>query len=126
MARRVGDPAVLAANISHLFNFFWGPESTDELLGSATEMVAAARQAGDPEIENEAHEWRLSLYLELGDLAGVEADIEGMSLTAARTRQRINSITVRVKHIMLALLRGEFTDAERLILALFRSGPGVL
>jgi class 3 adenylate cyclase/DNA-binding NarL/FixJ family response regulator len=116
MARQVGDPAVLAANISHLFNFFWGPESTEELLRSATEMVAAARQAGDPEIENEAHEWRRSLYLELGDLAGVEADIEGMTLTAARTRQRTHSIQSLGSHIMLALMRGKFADAERVIL----------
>jgi DNA-binding CsgD family transcriptional regulator len=116
MARRVGDPAVLARNISHLFNFFWGPESTEALLCSATEMVAAARQAGDPEIENEAHEWRLSLYLGLGDLAGVEADIEGMTQTAARTRQRTHSIQSLGSRIMLALMRGEFADAERVIL----------
>lgn len=116
MARQVGDPAVLARNISHLFNFFWGPESTEELLCSATEMVAAARQAGDPEIENEARERRLSLYLEVDDLAGVEADIEGMSLTAARTRQRTHSIQSLGSRIMLALMRGEFADAERMIL----------
>jgi tetratricopeptide (TPR) repeat protein len=54
MAREVGDPAVLAANISHLFNFFWGPESTEELLRAATEMVAAARQSGDLEIVGHA------------------------------------------------------------------------
>ena len=27
MARQVGDPAVLARNISHLFNFYWGPRA---------------------------------------------------------------------------------------------------
>ena len=50
MARGAGDPAVLAANLSHLFNFYWGPESTEELLGYATEMVTAAGRSGDPEM----------------------------------------------------------------------------
>ena len=92
MARQVGDPAVLAANISNLFNFFWGPESTEELLRSATEMVAAARQSGDLEMVHEAHDWRLPLYLELGDMDGVEADIEAMTRIDARIRQRTYSI----------------------------------
>jgi class 3 adenylate cyclase/DNA-binding CsgD family transcriptional regulator len=116
MARRIGDPAVLARNISHLFNFFWGPESTEELLGNATEMAAAARQAGDLEMLYEAHDWRLPLYLELGELDGVEADVEGVTLTAARIRQRTYSIQFLRFYIMLALMRGEFADAERLIL----------
>jgi DNA-binding CsgD family transcriptional regulator/tetratricopeptide (TPR) repeat protein len=115
MARQVGDPAVLAANISHLFNFFWGPESTEQLLISATEMVAAARQSGDLEIVHEAHAWRLPLYLELGDMAGVEADIDAFTRTDAGIRQRTYSIAVLGYHLMLALMRGEFVDAERLI-----------
>jgi DNA-binding NarL/FixJ family response regulator len=116
MARQVGDPAVLAANISHLFNSFWGPESTEELLGSATEMVVAAQQSGNLELVHEAHDWRLPLYLELGEMAGVEADIEGMTRIDVRIRQRTYSIQSLGSRIMLALMRGEFADAERLIL----------
>jgi len=116
MARRVGDPAVLAANISHLFNFFWGPESTEELLRSATEMVVAARQSGNLELVHEAHDWRLPLHLELGEMAGVEADIEAMTGIDVRIRQRTYSIQSLGSRIMLALMRGEFADAERLIL----------
>jgi class 3 adenylate cyclase/DNA-binding CsgD family transcriptional regulator len=126
MARSAGDPEVLAANLSHLFNFYWGPESTEDLLGYATEMVTAAGRSGDPEMAHYAHSWRLPLYLELGDMQAVAADLDALTRVDARIRQRVNSITVRLKHIMLALLRGEFTDAERLILALFQSGPGIL
>ncbi len=116
MARQVGNPAVLAANISHLLNFFWGPDSTEELLRSATEMVAAAQQSGDLEIVHDAHDWRLPLHLELGNMAGVEADIEGMTRIDARIRQRTYSLQGLGSHIMLALMRGEFADAERLIM----------
>jgi tetratricopeptide (TPR) repeat protein len=116
MARRVGDPAVLAVNISHLFNFFWGPESTGELLQSATEMVAAARLSGDLEMVHHAHAWRLPLYLEFGDIAGVEVDIEALTSTEPRIRQRTYSVAVLGYRIMLALMRGEFSDAEHLVL----------
>src|SRR4051794_15357566 len=50
MARQAGDPLVLAANINHLINFGWGPESTQELLRNATEMVSAAEKSDDLEI----------------------------------------------------------------------------
>jgi class 3 adenylate cyclase/DNA-binding CsgD family transcriptional regulator len=126
MARSAGDPEVLAANLSHLFNFYWGPESTEDLLGYATEMVTAGGRSGDPEMAHYAHSWRLPLYLELGDMQAVAADLDALTRVDAHIRQRVNSETVRLKHIMLALLRGEFADAERLILALSRSGPGVL
>jgi DNA-binding CsgD family transcriptional regulator len=115
MAREVGDPAVLAANISHLFNFFWGPESTEELLHSATEMVAAARQSGDVEMVHEAHAWRLPLHLQLGEMSGVEADLLALRRSGTDLRQPTYSITVILHHLMLALMRGEFADAERLI-----------
>jgi class 3 adenylate cyclase/DNA-binding CsgD family transcriptional regulator/tetratricopeptide (TPR) repeat protein len=116
IARQVGDPAVLAANISHLFNFFWGPESTEELLGYATEMVAAAEQSADPEMVHGAHAWRLPLYLELGDMQAAAADLDALTRVDARLRQRIYAVTTRGYPIMLALLRGEFTAAERMIL----------
>jgi class 3 adenylate cyclase/ATP/maltotriose-dependent transcriptional regulator MalT len=128
MARRVGDPAVLAANLSHLFNFFGGPESAEELLSSATEMVAAARQSGDLEMVHIAHSWRLPLYLELGDMAAVEAELDALTRVDARVRQRTYSIYTLTCHLMVALLRGEFAGAERLILdlqVLLRGGPGV-
>jgi DNA-binding CsgD family transcriptional regulator len=115
MAREVGDPAVLAANISNLFNFYWGPESTEELLINATEMVAAARQSGDVEMVHNAHAWRLPLYLELGQITGVDADLDAISGMDDHIRQRTYSIMVLAYRILLALMRGEFADAERLI-----------
>jgi DNA-binding CsgD family transcriptional regulator len=123
MARRGGDPAVLATNISHLFNSFWGPESSEELLHSATEMVAAARRSGDTEIVAQAHAWRLPLYLELGDITAVEAEIDALTRIDAHIRQRTYSVSMLGYRIMLALMRGEFTDAERLILKFQASLP---
>jgi len=116
MARQVGDPAVLAANISRLFTSFWGPESTEELLRSATEMLAAAGQSGELELVHDAYTWRLPLYLELGEIAGVDADLDALTGITDRLRQRTYSIQRVCSHVMLALMRGEFADAEKLIL----------
>jgi DNA-binding CsgD family transcriptional regulator/tetratricopeptide (TPR) repeat protein len=116
MAREVGEPAVLAANISHLFDFFWGPESTEELLSSATEMVVAATESGDAEMVHNAYGWRLPRYLEIGEIADAEADMNALTLNGADVRQRTYSIALLGYRIMLALMRGEFADAERLIL----------
>jgi DNA-binding CsgD family transcriptional regulator len=116
MARQVGDPAVLAANISRLFTSFWGPESTEELLRSATEMLAAAAQSGELELLYDAYGWRLPLYLELGEIAGVDADLGALTGITDRLRQRTYSIQRVCSHVMLALMRGEFADAEKLIL----------
>jgi DNA-binding CsgD family transcriptional regulator len=79
-------------------------------------MVVAAQQSGNREIVHEAYDWRLPLYLELGEMAGVEADMEAMTRIVARIRQRTYSIQVLCARLMLSLMRGEFTDAERLIL----------
>src|SRR5262249_9258767 len=79
IAREVGDPAVPAANIANLFNFFSVPESTEELLRSATEMVVAARQSRDLEMTRNAYVWRAFLYLVLGKIADVEADFDAMT-----------------------------------------------
>ena len=49
-------------------------------------------ESGNLEIVHDAHDWRLPLYLELGDMAGVEADIEGMTRIDARIRQRTYSL----------------------------------
>jgi class 3 adenylate cyclase/DNA-binding CsgD family transcriptional regulator len=116
MAREVGDPAVLAANISRLFTSFWGPERTEELLRSATEMLAAAGQSGELELLYDAYGWRLPLYLELGEIAGVDADLDALTGINDRLRQRTYSIQRDCSHVMLALMRGEFADAEKLIL----------
>jgi len=128
MARKVGDPAVLASNIDHLFNFPWGPESTEELLHFATEMVTGAERSGDPLLVHLAHGRRMILHLELGDMQAVAADLDAATKADARIRQRTYSITNRAYHLMLLLLWGEFGAAERLILevmALLRGSPGV-
>jgi len=116
MSRQVGDPAVLATNLSYLFGFYWGPASTEDLLHPATEMVAAAEEAGDPELMLNAHGYRLPLSLQLGDMQAVATDLDALMKMDARIRQRTYSITLRGYNIMVALMRGEFAEAERLIL----------
>jgi len=126
MARKVSDPAVLASNIDHLFDFSWGPESSEELLGYTSEMVAGAERSGDPLIVHLAHARRMILYLELGDMQAVTADLSAVTKAEPRIRQRTYSIALRGYHLMMLLLRGEFAAAERLILEMAQLRGGLV
>jgi DNA-binding CsgD family transcriptional regulator len=117
MARALGDPAVSATNLWYLFDFPWGPESTEEYLGYATEMLSAAKQTGNVEMVAVAHSWRLSFYLELGDMPAVEAELDALTRVDALIRQVRYSLVMFGSHTMLALLRGEFAEAERVIVS---------
>src|SRR5262249_49005315 len=59
-----------------------------------------------------------------GDIAGVEADLNVLTRIDAHIRQRTYSVVVLGYDIMLALMRGEFVDGERLILELMDLARG--
>jgi hypothetical protein len=116
MARQLGDPAALATNLSYMFDFAWEPEHTEALIGSATEMLTAAEQAGNMEIVAVAYGWRLAFYLELGDIGAAEADLDALTRIDVHIRQPTYSLAMRSYHIMLALMRGELAETERRII----------
>jgi DNA-binding CsgD family transcriptional regulator len=62
---------------------------------------------------HDADVWRP--HLQLGKLSGVEADILALRRSSAVLCQRTYSTTMVERQLMLALMRGEFADAERLI-----------
>ncbi len=120
MARQVGDPAALAMGIAYTFDNPWAPERTEELICYATEMLAAAEKAGNMEVVAIAYAWRLCLHLEFANVRAAEADIDAWTRIDARIRQRSYTIFMLSQRFMLRLMRGEFDEAERLIMELMR------
>jgi DNA-binding CsgD family transcriptional regulator len=118
MARQLGDPVALATSLAYILDSTWAPEHTEEAIDHATEMLAAAEQAGNMEIAAIAHAWRLSLNLEFGNVRAAEADIDAWTRIDARIRQRSYTIFMLSQRFMLTLMRGEFDEAERLIMEL--------
>jgi class 3 adenylate cyclase/DNA-binding CsgD family transcriptional regulator len=115
MARRLGDPAILAATLNIIFDFPWEPAGTEERLAGATEMLQAAEQADDLQLVHAARFRRVMHLLELGDIQASEAEIDADEVVVSRIRQPSYSVTRLAFLVMLDLLRGRFDNAERLI-----------
>ena len=67
VARQSGDPGALAAALGARQHVLWGTQNPGDALAGATEIVAAARTAGDPERELDGHVLRLTHLLECCD-----------------------------------------------------------
>lgn len=67
MARRLGEPSVLAQALSSSHYGLWGAAPPNELFGIASELLDIARELGDAELLLDALLWRMSDSLELGD-----------------------------------------------------------
>jgi len=90
MARRLGDPATLAAVLYDRHLAIWGsPEAevAGERLAIATEVVRLAEAIGDREMALRGRGLRRSDLLEQGDIAGFEADLAASEETARQVRQ---------------------------------------
>jgi DNA-binding SARP family transcriptional activator/tetratricopeptide (TPR) repeat protein len=122
IARRLGDPSVLAYALAGYISAHHSPQHTFEQVRLATELVDAALEAGDLERAVEGYEHRAEGRLELGDMRGAKADVDEMARVAAKLRQPSQDWFVAEIRAHHALLEGRFDEAERLIAAAFDLG----
>jgi DNA-binding CsgD family transcriptional regulator/tetratricopeptide (TPR) repeat protein len=116
MARRIGDPAVLAHTLrDSIFFLLWGqPDKIQERIASMTEMMHLAQKAGAGNLLCEAHAYRMFDWLELGDLPRVDADIAAKERLAEALRSPEKLFMVTAWRAMRAILEGRFVEGERL------------
>jgi len=117
MARRLGDPATLAAVLFGRHLAIRGSaraEVAGERLAIATEAVALAEQIGDRALALRGRGLRRIDLLELGDLAGYDADLAAAERTAEELRQLRYRWQLPLAHATRALLAGRFAQAEEL------------
>ena len=118
MARRLGDPATLAAVLFGRHLAIWGSERTEvtgERLAIATEAVGLAEQIGDRAMALRGRGLRRIDLLELGDLAGYDADLAAAERAAEELRQLRYRWQLPLAHATRALLAGRFARAEELM-----------
>jgi DNA-binding CsgD family transcriptional regulator len=118
MARRLGDPATLAAVLFGRHLAIWGSERAEvagERLAIATEAVGLAEQIGDRAMALRGRGLRRIDLLELGDLAGYEADLAAAERGAEELRQLRYRWQLPLAHATRALLAGRFVQAEKLM-----------
>ncbi|MEJ7893820.1 MAG: hypothetical protein WKF94_14395 [Solirubrobacteraceae bacterium] len=122
MARRLDDPVSL---LVALYSRHWaacGPETLEERLANATEMVERARQVRDTEMTFLGHNVRVACLLELCDAEPVEREIEAMIGLAEDVRQPFYRWRTTCLRAMRAILDARFEDGERLADEAFEIG----
>ena len=118
MARRLGDPATLAAVLFGRHLAIWGSERaevTGERLAIATEAVGLAEQIGDRAMALRGRGLRRIDLLEQGDLAGYDADLAAAERAAEELHQLRYRWQLPLAHATRALLAGRFAQAEKLM-----------
>jgi predicted ATPase/class 3 adenylate cyclase/DNA-binding CsgD family transcriptional regulator len=122
VARRIGDPDVLAFNLEVLLHQPWGPEESEERLAYATEMLQLAAQANNEELICDAHQWRAILLFELGDSQEADAAIVTHAHVTETLQEPIYFYINALHRTAQALLQGRFVEAERLALHAYTLG----
>ena len=118
MARRLGEPATLAAVLFGRHLAVWGSERAEvagERLAIATEVVGLAERIGDRAMALRGRGLRRIDLLELGDLAGYDADLAAAERAAEELRQLRYRWQLPLAHATRAVLAGRFAQAEELI-----------
>ncbi len=115
LARRTGDPEALVVALGARCWALLGPDHVPERLALGTELVTVAERTRSKSAAFMGHEYRTTALLALGDIAGVDREIETLAAIARELRQPLELWFVTWFRACRALGDGRFEDAGRLI-----------
>jgi tetratricopeptide (TPR) repeat protein len=125
MARRLGDPDLIAYALLGVFYTLMGPEHAEPRLAIATEMLELATAANNTLVLFEGRWWRAYCLLELGDTAAVDAEFAEFERWVEETKQPFYLSIVAMFLAMRALMTGRFEDSEQLAQQAFAIGQQI-
>lgn len=108
VARESGDPGALAAALGARQHVLWGTQNPGDALAGATEIVDAARAAGDPVRELDGHVLRLTHLLESCDGPAARRELAQVERLAGLLRQPLARLVACSRRSTLAVLDGDF------------------
>ena len=114
-AHASGDASALAAALNARHVALWRPDRVDERLATAAAMIAAARDARQPDQELQARNWRVTDLFELGDMPACREEIARHSRLADDLRLPSFQWYRPLWAATEATLAGRFAEAERLV-----------
>lgn len=114
VARRVKDPAALAYALAAHCDAIAGPSFVEERLAHSSEVVSLSRAMHDPQMELLGRRLRLVAYLEQGDAAAVDDEIDAYERTAEKLRQSLYLWCVPLWRAMRELMRGRLAHCAEL------------
>jgi tetratricopeptide (TPR) repeat protein len=116
-ARACGDASALAAALGARHVALWRPDRVEERLGVASNMIAAAREAGDRHAELQARNWRVTDLFELGDMPAWREEGARHARAAEELRLPTFQWYTPLWAAAEAMLDGRYDEAERLATA---------
>jgi len=114
IARAVSDDRTLVVTLAAWCDTHAGPEDLDARLAATREQLATAIRIGDPELLLLSRRFRIVALMEAGDLQSATAEIRSYTDVATNLRVPAFRWYAWVAQGMLALLRGNLDEAERL------------
>ncbi len=122
LARRSGDPIVIARALAVHCDVISGPAHVPERVRQATEIIDIAERVADGPLELLGRRLRYVARLESGDLAGTEEDTNAFARRAVALGNPLYSWYVPLWQAQLALVAGDVDAADRLIAEVGRLG----
>ncbi|NRA04162.1 MAG: AAA family ATPase [Myxococcales bacterium] len=112
MARRVDDPSALADVLVARHLSLWGPENTEDRFATAVEIVRLAEQIDAKGLALQGRQFRLADLLELGDVTGVDLELDAIAWMASQLRLPQHLWFTSLLRAMRAHLSGRFEEAR--------------
>jgi transcriptional regulator with XRE-family HTH domain/tetratricopeptide (TPR) repeat protein len=114
LARRINDPITLCDALQISIHTDRRPEKTEERLETVEEFISLAEAIGDRERLADALDLFIYDHLELGNIELVDETIDAHKNISNEIRQPFQLHIAAVFQAMRAIMRGEFSEAERL------------
>ncbi len=115
LARRTGRSDILAEVLEAQLHALWEPEAAGSRLVAAQEIIDRARAAGDGARERRGLFWRFIALVELGRVADAESVLAAFETESALAGDAAALVMVTARHAMLAIMRGSYDEASRLV-----------
>jgi hypothetical protein len=112
----------LAASLAAQHHVRWGTQDPRDALADASEIVAAARRAREPETELDGRVLRLTHLLELGDGPSSQRVLTELDQLADSLRQPAARLVAASRRSTLAALTGDFAHAAEFARQAFQTG----
>lgn len=114
IARRLDDPATLAACLMARHDVLWTPGAGAERVNVGREIVALAERAGDDERRSEGHLLTANALLETGSPA-FRTELDAFLRLEDRLGQPRHDYLALTRRAAMALLDGALDEGERLV-----------
>ena len=125
LARQSGDRAALASALYVWHSVGWTPTNIEGRLAACHELCALGQPRRDRELAMLGHHFLAYDHAEQGDMGAMERELSICAQLAAELREPLWQWLSQVRAGMRAVMRGRFSDGERIIVDAFNLGAQI-